>query len=141
MRNLSINVCSNVLLHNILLIGFSFLSSHYSLLYQALIPNCKLTINILKEHLEVSDSAREYVLEGDNPRMKCQRVLNLLIGHLDNERNYLQFCHLFSMISVMSDLPNKLIAGTLYIQYYLLATYVCVCVLSIHYYLCNMRCS
>lgn len=116
-KSIFINVCNYILPHYLFLIGFSFLNNHYNLLYQALIPNCKLTINILRKHLEVSDSVREYILDGDNPRIKCQRVLNLLISHLDSERNYLQFCYLFNMISVLSDLPNKIITGTYSISY------------------------
>ena len=92
-------------------LGFLFLNKYYNLLYQALIPNCKLTINILKEHLEITDDTKNYILAGGNPRIKCQRVLNLLIIHLDRERDYMQFCYLFNIISVMTDLPYRLIAG------------------------------
>jgi len=91
--------------------GFSFLNNLYCLLYQSLIPNCKLTVNILKENLEISDNTKDYILEGDNPRIRCQRVLNLLIVNLDRERDYMQFCFLYNMISVMTDLPYKLITG------------------------------
>ena len=33
------------------LTDFSFLIRYYSLLYQSLIPNCKLTINTLRQHM------------------------------------------------------------------------------------------
>ena len=92
-------------------IGFTFLKKYYNVLYQALIPNCKLTIGILKEHLEISDDVKDYILEGSNLRIKCQRIINLLIFYLDRERDYKQFCYLFNLISVLTDLPHRLTAG------------------------------
>ena len=61
--------------------------------------------------MDVSDDTKNYILEGANRRTKCQRVLNLLIVHLDKERDFMQFCNLFNMISIISDLPHKFIAG------------------------------
>ena len=69
-------------------IGFTFLKKYYNTLYQALIPNCKLTISTLKQHLEISDDVKDYILEGSNLRIKCQRIINLLIFYLDRERDY-----------------------------------------------------
>ena len=62
-----------------------------------------------------------YILSGKNPRIRCQRILNLLIVHLDTERDYLQFCHLINMISVMTThLSHRLSTGM-----YILWIYVC----------------
>ena len=74
----------------------------------------------MKEHLEISDNTKDYILEGDNPRIRCQRVLNLLIVHLDRERDYMKFCFLFNMISVISDLPYRLITGNVCIYVYVI---------------------
>ena len=90
---------------------FSFLNKYYNLLYQTLIPNCNLTINVLKKHLHVSDDTKNYILEGASQRIKCQRVLNLLIVHLDRGRDFMQFFNLFNLISIVTDLPHKFIAG------------------------------
>ena len=70
--------------------------------------------------MDVSDDTKNYILEGANRRTKCQRVLNLLIIHLDKERDFMQFCNLFNMISIISDLPHKFIVGIT------ICTYVCV---------------
>ena len=90
---------------------FVFLNRLYSLLYQSLIPNCELTINTLKEHMEICDDTRNYILEGVDPRIKCQRVINMLVVHLDKTRDYMQFCCLINLISVLTDLPYRLISG------------------------------
>jgi len=44
-------------------------------------------------------------------RLKCQRVVQFLLVCLDNERCYLKFCCQLSTVSVLSDLPYKLIRG------------------------------
>ena len=88
---------------------FSFLIRYYNLLYQSLIPNCKLTINILKQHLEISIDVESFIVNGESSRIRCQRIINLLLVYLDTTRDYKRFCCLFNMISIMSDLSDKLI--------------------------------
>ena len=88
----------------------------YNLLYQSLIPNSKLTINTLKVHLKFSNCVESYILSGRNPRIRCQRILNMLIVHLDRERDYAQFCHLINMISVITDLSHRLSIGNIYVS-------------------------
>ena len=95
---------------------FSFLIRCYNLLYQSLIPNSKLTINTLKVHLKFSNSVESYILSGRNPRIRCQRILNMQIVHLDRERDYAQFCHLINMISIITDLSHRLSIGNTYVS-------------------------
>ncbi|XP_065894258.1 uncharacterized protein [Dysidea avara] len=87
---------------------FSLLIRYYNLLYQSLMPNCKLTIKILKQHLEVSSDVESFIVNGESSRIRCQRIINLLLVQLDTTRDYKNFCNLFNMISVMTDLPDKL---------------------------------
>jgi len=91
---------------------FSFLIRYYNLLYQSLIPNCKLTIKILKQHLEISSDVENFVLNGESSTIRCQRIINLLLVQLDTARKCKHFCDLFDMISVIPDLPDKLRTGT-----------------------------
>ena len=74
-------------------------------------PNCKLTIKILKPHLEIPSDVESFILNGESSRISCQRIINLLLVELDITRDYKQFCHLFNLISVMTDLTDKLRAG------------------------------
>jgi len=90
---------------------FSFLIRYYYLLYQSLIPNCKLTIKILKQHFEIPSDVESFVVNGKSTRIRCQRIINLLLVQLDNTRDYKQFCHFFNIISVMTDLTDKLSEG------------------------------
>ncbi|XP_065894306.1 uncharacterized protein [Dysidea avara] len=86
---------------------FSFLIRYYNLLYQSLIPNCKLTIKILKHRLEIPSDVESFIVNGESSRIRCQRIINLLLVQLDTTRDYKHFCYLFNMISVMTDLPDK----------------------------------
>jgi len=85
---------------------------YYYLLYQGIIPNCKLTIKILKQHLEVPSDVESFIANGENSRIKCQRVINFLLINLDTTRDLDHFLFLFHMISVMTDLPDKMRIGT-----------------------------
>ena len=90
---------------------FLFLIRYYNLLYQSLIPNCKLTIKTLKQHLEIPSDVESFIVNGETSRIRCQRIINLLLIQLDTTRDYKHFCYLFNMISVMTDLPYKLRTG------------------------------
>ena len=92
-------------------IEFSFLTKYYSLLYQSLIPNCTLTINTLRQHISISDNIEQYIVGAASHRTSCQRLINFLLTCLYSEKDYMQFCHHFNIISVMSDVPYKLTAG------------------------------
>ena len=92
---------------------FSFLIRYYNLLYQSLIPNCKLTIKTLKQHLEIPNDVESFIVNGESSRIRCQRIINLLLVQLDTTRDYKHFCDLFNKISVMNDLTDKLRTGTM----------------------------
>ena len=93
------------------LIEFSFLIRYYSLLYQSLIPNCKLTINTLRQHITISDNVEKYIVGAASHRTSCQRLINFLLTRLHLVKDYMQFCYHLNIISVMTDLPYRLIAG------------------------------
>ena len=100
-------------------IEFSFLIRYYSLLYQSLIPNCKLTINTLRQHISISDNIEQYIVGATSHRTSCQRLINFLLIHLYSEKDYMQFCYFLNIISVMTDLSYRLITGTLYVDAHL----------------------
>ena len=89
------------------------MTRYYNLLYQSLIPNCQLTINILKKHLEIPSDVESFIVNGESSRIRCQTIVNLLLVQLDNTRDYKHFCYLFNKITIMTDLPDKLRTGIL----------------------------
>jgi len=91
---------------------FLFLTRYYNLLYQSLIPNCKLTIKILKQHLEISSDVENFIVDGENSRIRCQRIINLLLLQLNKIKDYEQLRSLLNKISVVETLPDKLNSGT-----------------------------
>ena len=93
------------------LIEYSFLIRYYSLLYQSLIPNCKLTISTLRHHIAISDNMEQYIIGAANQRTSCQRLINFLLTCLDSKKDYMQFCHHINIITVINDLSDRLIAG------------------------------
>ena len=96
-------------------IEFSFLIRYYSLLYQSLIPNCKLTLHTLRQHISISDNIEQYIVGAASHRTSCQRLINFLLTRLYSEKDYMQFCYHLNIISVMTDLPYRLIAGNVHI--------------------------
>ena len=46
-------------------------------------------------------------MSGESSRIRCQRIINLLLVQLDTTRDYKHFCYLFNMISVITVLPDK----------------------------------
>ena len=100
-----------------LLIEFSFLIRYYSLLYQSLIPNCKLTINTLRQHITICDNVEKYIVGAASHRTSCQRLINFLLTRLHSEKDYMQFCYHLNIISVLTDLPYRLIAGIFLLLY------------------------
>ena len=93
------------------LIEFSFLIKYYNLLYQSLIPNCKLTINTLRQHISISDNIEQYIVGAASHRTSCRRLINFLLTRLYSEKDYMQFCYHLNIISVLTDLPFTLITG------------------------------
>ena len=100
-------------------IEFLFLIRYYNLLYQSLIPNCKLTINTLRQHISISDNMEQYIVGAASHRISCQRLINFLLTRLYSEKDYMEFCYHVNIISVMTDLPYRLIAGMLTCIYYI----------------------
>jgi len=95
-----------------LLAEFSFMRSYYHLLYQSIIPNCELTIKLLRQDIEIVSEVENFLVNEESSRVRCQRIINVLLVHLNNTKDYKMFCHLLDMITVMSGLVEKLRAGT-----------------------------
>ncbi|XP_065904252.1 uncharacterized protein [Dysidea avara] len=87
---------------------FSLLSKRYNVLYQSLIPNYKLTVKILRRHFTIADQVEQYILTGDSRRLCCQRVMNVLLVHLDIVKDHHQFCDWLDSVSVMGSLIDKI---------------------------------
>ena len=88
-------------LYYLFLTEFSFLIRYYNLLYQSLIPNCKLTIKILKQHLKISSEVENHILGGETLRVKFQKLFNFLLVQLNSNINILNFSDLLNKISVL----------------------------------------
>ena len=108
----------------IFLVEFSFLVRYYHSLYQSFIPNCSITIARLHQHISIPDNVEKHILSGTSRRNRCQRLLDYLLVQLDTDRNYMQFCYYLSIVSVMTNLPYRMIAGQLFIITY--AIFICV---------------
>ena len=94
-------------------IEFSFLIRYYSLIYQSVIPNCILTLHTLHQHISISDNIEQYIVSAASHRTRCQRLVDFLLIRLYSEKDYMQFCYHLNIISVMTNLPYRLITGIL----------------------------
>ena len=54
----------------------------------------------------------QYILSGDSRRLCCQRVMNVLLVHLDIVKDHRQFCDWLDSVSIMDGLVNKIKTGT-----------------------------
>ena len=100
---------------------FSCIRRTYFLLYQSLIPNCKMTIAILRQHCEITSDVEKYILNRGSARLCCQQLLNFLLVRLDKSKDYMEFCRFLQLTSVLSNLSAKMISGTevLHVMYML----------------------
>ena len=106
------------LLYCVIYTGYSFLAANYNLLYQCIIPNCRLTIATLRKHCDLPDEVEEHILESSSERVRCQRLLNFLLDVLNADKDYMKFCYLLFLSTVVTDLPCQLISSKeFYIHY------------------------
>jgi len=90
---------------------YMFLNRYHNLLYKSITPNCKITLPVLRQHYNISKSVDDFILTGTSARIRVQRLLNFLLVSLDNEKDYMKFCVVINSISVLSDLPYRIITG------------------------------
>ena len=55
----------------------------------------------------------DYIVTGTTAKVCIQRLLNFLLVSLDNEKDYMKFCVVINSISVMTNLPYRMIVGNL----------------------------
>ena len=97
--------------------GYSFLASKYNLMYQCIMPNCRLTIANLRKHCDLSDEVEEHILESSCMRICCQRLLDFMLDLLNTDKDYMKFCYLLFLSTVVTDLPCQLISSKNYVNF------------------------
>ena len=95
------------------------MNRYYYLLHNSILPNCRITLPILHQYYTVSRDVENYILTGTTANICVQRLLNFLLVSLDNEKDYMKFCVVINSISVMTNLPHRMIAG-MYIHNYVI---------------------
>ena len=90
---------------------YLFLSRYYYLLQKSIIPNCRITLPILHQYYDISRNVEDYILNAISTKECVQRLLNFLLVELDIEKDYMKFCVVINSISVMTNLPYRMIAG------------------------------
>ena len=94
--------------------GYSFLVANYNLLYQCIIPSCRLTIATLRQHSDLSDEVEQHILAGSCARIRCQRLLNFLLDVLNADKDYMKFCYLLFLCTTLTDLPCQMMSSKNY---------------------------
>ena len=93
-------------------IEFLCIRRTYYLLYQSLVPNCKMTIGILRQHCQIASDVEQYILNGKTARLRSQRILDFLLSRLDKSKDCMEFCKFLRLTSVLNNLSDKMISGT-----------------------------
>ena len=70
-----------------------------------------MAIGILREHIEITSDVEQYILNRGSARQRCQQLLNFLLVRLDENKDYMEFCNLIQLTSVLSNLNAKMISG------------------------------
>ena len=87
------------------------MNRYYYVLYQSIIPNCRIALPILHQFYSISKDMEDYILTGASAKACTQKILNFLLVCLDNEKDYMKFCVVINSVSVMTNLPYRMIAG------------------------------
>ena len=53
----------------------------------------------------------EYISTGNTANVRIERLLNFLLVSLDTEKDYMKFCVVINSISIMTNLPYRMVAG------------------------------
>ena len=80
-------------------------------MYQSLIPNCRVTLSVIKQHYTINDATEQYIITGPTARARVQRLLNFLLTCLNADKDHIKFCTLINSITVLSELPHKMNEG------------------------------
>ena len=88
------------------------MTRYYYLLYNSIIPNCRITLPILHQYYNISRDVEDYILTGETARDRIKNLLNFLLVCLDSDKDYMKFCVVINSISVMTNLSHRMIEGT-----------------------------
>ena len=72
--------------------GYVTLPGYYNILYQSFMPNCKLSVKILKRYYRVSDQVITFILGGSNMRICNQRLLTFILTEFEKDYDISRFC-------------------------------------------------
>ena len=90
---------------------YLFLNKYYYVLCNSIIPNCRITLPILHQYYNIGKDMEDYILLGTSAKVCVQRLLNFLLVSLDMERDYVKFCDVINLVTVMTTLSCTMIAG------------------------------
>ena len=78
----------------------------------------------------MTTEVEQYILDGRNARLRNQRLLNILLVRLDKGKDYIEFCKLLQLTSVLSNLNAKMISGIVH-MYKLVYNFMRVIIVSV----------
>ena len=77
----------------------------------------------------------EYISTGDTANVHTERLLNFLLVSLDTEKDYMKFCVVINSISIMTNLPYRMVAGMyMRIQIYYNSFIISLCINAIVFF-------
>ena len=90
-------------------------------------PRCGVTIDKIRDHCDLSVEVEKHILEGSCTRTRCRRLLNFMLENLYADKDYMKFCYLLFISTVLTDFPYYLISSKIvqYVHAFVLYRYVC----------------
>ncbi|XP_065910081.1 uncharacterized protein [Dysidea avara] len=92
-------VCSRISNHS----GYARLTRYYNILYQSFMPNCKLSVEVLRRHYHISSEVISFICSGRTVRICNQRVLTFLLTEFEKDHDISKF---FSIVKQLIQLPD-----------------------------------
>jgi len=67
-------------------------------------PNCKLSVDVLKRYYKTSSQVVSFILNGSNTRICNQRVLTFILNEFEKDYDILRFCVVIEQLIQLPEL-------------------------------------
>ncbi|XP_065910436.1 uncharacterized protein [Dysidea avara] len=97
-------VCSRISKHS----GYARLAKYYNIFYQSFMPNCKLSVEVLRRHYHISSEVISFICSGRTIRICNQRVLTFLLTEFEKDYNISKFLSIVEQLIQLPDLRRMI---------------------------------
>ena len=93
---------------NSFFVDYAKLAKCYNIFYQSFMPNCKLSVEVLRRHYHISSETISYICNGRTIRICNQRVLTFLLTEFEKDNNISKFFFIMKQLVQLPDLRRNI---------------------------------